>query len=110
MPPVDWGDSPASQTIRQKNDDSTPTVTEETPNAEPVPQADTLKAITPQEELTQWERFTLKRLGQNPEKSRPFKVHVLPTETAFEVSARLLEAGEDSDAVRTIFAEFRDTL
>jgi HK97 family phage portal protein len=58
-------------------------------------------------ELSQWERFALKRLGRP--NMRPFEVRALPGELAFEVSAGLL-AAESEETVKTVFADARATL
>lgn len=63
--------------------------------------------ILPLDELAQWERFALKRLGQ-PE-SRPFRVHALPDEIAFEVAAGVAGA-DDADTLKSVFADARALL
>jgi HK97 family phage portal protein len=62
---------------------------------------------TAHEELAQWERFALKRLGR--QNGRPFAVRALPAEIAFEVAAGLL-AAEDEAAVKAVFKEAREAL
>jgi HK97 family phage portal protein len=94
LPPVGWGEVPPGAVTT----DPVPPPAEDT---QPDPPSE--KALT--EELRQWESYTLKRLGQPA--PRPFEVKHLPETVAFEVSARLLGAGDDADAVKAVFAEVR---
>ncbi|MDE2637482.1 MAG: hypothetical protein OXI30_14055, partial [Chloroflexota bacterium] len=55
-------------------------------------------------ELAQWERFALNRLGAG--EGRPFEVTAVPDELAFEVSAGLLFA-QDRESVKSVFAGAR---
>jgi HK97 family phage portal protein len=91
LPPVEWGDRPAVGDV--------PSIPEPT-----TPEPDATKSI--QTELAQWERFALRRIDQPV--TRPFRVHHLPAETAFEVSARLQAAGDDAEAVQAVFADVRE--
>ena len=59
------------------------------------------------DELSQWERFALKRLGRSG--GRPFEVTVLPDDLAFEISAKLL-AADDKEVVKAVFAEAKSQL
>jgi HK97 family phage portal protein len=106
LPPVGWGERPAharrgesvtAQTVDSGGDESAPEEAE-------TPQA-TKSAL---EELGQWERFALKRLGRAG--GRAFEVRMIPDEAAFEISAGLLGAGDDADAVRAVFAAARESL
>lgn len=96
MPPVTWGDVPSAQ-VMLPAPESTPAETD----------AAARKAA--HDELAQWERFALNRLGQDMAEVRPFKVAHLPDDIAFEVSAALL-AASDKDTVQTIFTEAQATL
>lgn len=87
LEPVTWGEQPTA---------------EQPPATPPV---DATK--TAHEELAQWERYAIKRLGQDD--VRPFEVRAIPDDIAIEVSARLLLA-EDRAAVRAIFAEAQEQL
>jgi hypothetical protein len=58
-------------------------------------------------ELDQWERFALKRLGKSH--SRSFEVRHIPSEIAFELSASLL-AAITAAVVQSAFAAARITL
>ncbi|MCA9913519.1 MAG: phage portal protein, partial [Anaerolineae bacterium] len=101
LPPAPWGEKPVSMADTPSNDDvGAIHESPETPDsAEP---SESAKSIL--DELAQWERFALNRLGKGA--SRPFAVDAIPDELAFEISASLLTA-EDKDAVKTIFAEIR---
>jgi HK97 family phage portal protein len=68
---------------------------------------DSLGERARQAELTQWERFAVKRLGKA--KPRSFEVRSLPDEIAFEISARLLAAENEND-VKAVFAGARAEL
>lgn len=77
------------------------------PDDTPLLPPESLGARAQQSELSQWERFALRRLGKsNP---RSFEVRALPPELAFEISAGLLAADNES-AVKTVFAEAREAL
>ena len=60
------------------------------------------------DELRAWEKFTLKRAGQ-PD-ARPFAIETVPDDLAFEVSAELLAADDDPNAVKTVFRDARARL
>jgi len=84
MQPVAWGELP----------------TVALPDAPDEESIDTTQAA--RDELQQWERFALNRVGKN--EKRPFAVAVIPDELAFEISASLLFA-PDKDAIKSVFAE-----
>ena len=87
LPSVTWGDIPP----------------EGVPDGAGQAAIDAQKSVT--DELRAWETFTLNRAGQpNP---RPFTVEHIPEALAFEVSAELLAAGEDADAIKSVFREAR---
>ena len=88
LQPVAWGDLP--------------TVSEPIA-ALPEPEIDPQKAID--NELAQWERFALNRVGKS--EMRPFEVEHILDEMAFEISAGLLFAG-DKDAIKSVFADVRE--
>ena len=74
-------------------------------NLPPKHQGETLTAKSAVEnELAQWERFALNRLGEG--ETRPFEVTAVPDELAFEVSAGLLFA-QDRESVKSVFAGVR---
>jgi hypothetical protein len=110
LPTVIWGNLPIAL---QQLDDKAGATRQVTPTHDAAPtnenesnhEPDSTKSI--HEELAQWERFAIKRLGK--EESRAFEVKTIPDEIAFEVSAGLLFA-EDRDAVKAVFAEARDLL
>ncbi len=58
-------------------------------------------------ELRRWERFTLKRWGQD--QTRAFEVREVPEAVAFEVAAGLLGA-ETPDEAQTVFQAAREAL
>ncbi|MBL8121050.1 MAG: hypothetical protein JNJ78_26345, partial [Anaerolineae bacterium] len=58
-------------------------------------------------ELSQWEHFTLRRLGKSS--SRAFEVRCLPPELALELSVNLLGAATPAE-VQAIFAQARAQL
>ncbi len=89
LPPIAWGERPVSG----QEDDAQPTHE---------------GAKSALDELAQWERFTLRRLGQPTD--RPFKAHVLPDDLVLELSATLAAAGEDADAIKAVFASMRERL
>lgn len=94
LDPVTWGDVPTALL-------SMPIST--SPEPEPAPTDDpetAAKAIV--QELGQWERFVLNRLGQA--ETRPFKIDAIPDDVAVEIHARL-QLAEDASAVRAIFAD-----
>lgn len=99
MPSTTWGDLPIN--LSQPVGAQHVAPNENQNNDEP----DTTKSI--HDELAQWERFVLNRLGK--EDSRAFEVKHIPDEIAFEVSTGLLLAA-DRDAVKTVFAEALDLL
>ncbi len=100
MPPVTWGNVPAGAV-----EVVTETAASDTENSDSPTADDAFKAA--QDELAQWERFALNRLGQDA--IRPFEVLSVPDEVAFEVSAGLL-AAPDKDSVKHIFSEARQHL
>lgn len=100
LPPVDWGQHPAGR-------QTPPEAARPDEQAGPDEQRPPAAARTAAEELEQWERFALRRLGRNG--GRAFDVRALPDELAFEVSARLLAAA-DRPAVRAVFAQARAAL
>lgn len=93
LPQVEWGGLPVNMELQAAQ------------NSDPDPQPDPTKAALV--ELQRWERYTLKRWGQ-PEQ-RPFEIHVLPEEIAFEVSAGLL-AADDADEAQGVFQAVRKAL
>ncbi|GAB5492325.1 MAG: hypothetical protein Phog2KO_25400 [Phototrophicaceae bacterium] len=103
LEPVTWGAMP----LALQNP-----VTD-TPLLEPESQEETVTpdTITPtksaSEELAQWERFALNRLGKTDK--RAFEVTVIPDEIAFEVSASLLFA-QDKDSIKSVFIEAQSLL
>ncbi len=109
MPPVAWGDAPAAALPHEKNTNAATAIPEAPAEAQP-PDPDSLKVASMQDEIAQWERFTLKRLAQRSGTPRPFNVHIIPDDIALEVSVRLIEAGGDADAIRTVFRDARQML
>ncbi len=97
LPPVDWGEVPANLVTVPDERDAEATLPDDTPT-----EAERKAAIL--DELRAWERFTLRRLGQ--EDARPFTVRHVPDEIAFELSARLTDAA-DADAVKAVFRGVR---
>jgi hypothetical protein len=95
MPPVAWGLLPAGMqtdsAAPDENDASSP--------------ENIMKSAL--DELAQWERFALNRLGKS--ETRPFEITVVPDELAFEISAGLLFA-QDKDSIKSVFAEARGQL
>jgi len=83
------------------------------PMVSPVPAASAdssaAKAVTltPLDELTAWERYALKRLGNRA--ARPFEPRGLPAILAFEISVRLMAAHQPDD-VREVFRRARESL
>lgn len=84
MPPVAWGHLPIGVT--------------------PPPQIEPVTGKSALDELEQWERFAIKRLGQE---TRPFNTHVLEPELAFEISTQLITC-EDADAIKAVFDVARE--
>jgi HK97 family phage portal protein len=108
LPAVAWGDFPASmnqnpptvgERLRPAPSDENKTESPESDEALPT------KAVL--DELAQWERYALKRLGKA--EFRPFKVINLPDELAFELSAGLL-AAEDKESIKALFASAKEQL
>ena len=96
LPPVGWGDAPVSDSHPKPRRNNPPL------NLPPTSQGETSAAKSAIEnELAQWERFALNRLGRG--ETRGFEVRALPDELAFEVAAGLAGAG-DRDGVRAVFA------
>ncbi len=112
MPPVAWGDlppgmaaaSPATLPANLPADAASGTAAD----PDTLNPASAKAALTPLDELAQWERFALRRLGRAG--GRPFEVRAVPDDLAFEVSADLLFAGHDPEAVKAVFAQARATL
>lgn len=89
MPPVAWGERPPDTRAV-----SAPEITD----------APVKSAV---DELNQWERYRLKRLGKSG--GRAFEAHLLPAETAAKVAEALLPA-DSAQAVRAVFAAARQAL
>lgn len=85
LPAVTWGDRPVGTQNRAG---------ESQPETEPRGADDALV------ELKRWERFSVKRWGQQG--GRAFEVRALPEEVAFEVSAGLL-AAQSVDEAQQVF-------
>ncbi len=119
LPPVDWGQSPHTQSGHEgeagaKNytpTDDTPQnalAAQKNSSAAATTAANTPVDLSPESmhtEIDQWERFALKRLGRNG--GRSFEVRSLPDEVALTVSAELLAAGDDGEAVKAVFQSAR---
>ena len=90
LPAVDWGSLPVGMMPELE--------------AESETFAENKAALV---ELKRWERFTLKRWGQIA--SRAFEVREVPDTVAFEVSARLLAAG-NTDEAQAVFHDARTIL
>ncbi len=121
LPPIGWGEVPANvrrevapidnsdtdvgtqPAASAETNDNPPAASAETDDTPPT---DTKAAAL--DELRAWEKFTLRRLGRDD--TRPFTVRHLPEETAYEVSAGLLAAGDDADAVKSVFRDVRGML
>ncbi|NWF69608.1 MAG: phage portal protein [Chloroflexi bacterium] len=107
LPPVAWGEQPAQASAvlaaAPPLPENAPETSAETPADAPPP--DARKAAL--DELAQWERFALKRLGQA--QGRPFAVRALPAELAFEVAAEL-QGAQTEDEARAVFKEARARL
>jgi hypothetical protein len=99
MPAVIWGELPV---VMKQNH---PLAEEDAPTDDDKEDEISLKAAL--DELAQWERFALRRLGK-PE-YRPFAVDAIPDELAFELSAGLL-ATDDREGVKSLFAEAKTQL
>ncbi len=97
LPPVAWGDNPVGAPLRTEPETANP-ADEADEAAQPSTKADPVNA---QEELQQWERFAVKRLGRT---SRPFESQRIPEEIAFEIDTALLTAGT-KDETRLIFQQ-----
>jgi hypothetical protein len=101
LPAAAWGDLPVGMQANH------PEAIHETPGEETEDAAelaaDGAKAALI--ELRRWERFTLKRWGQDS--ARAFEVRALPDEVAFEVAAGLLVADSVDDA-QAVFKAARD--
>ncbi len=93
LPAVDWGHRPVGAQHEPQN----------TPQIITLPEADNSRSIL--DELAQWERFTLKRLGKSD--SQSFEVKTVPDMLAFEVRMGLLLA-DDMDSIRSVFEMARD--
>jgi len=103
LPPAPWGAKPVG--MMDASVGTTPALSATTATPDPAEPTEPAKSII--DELAQWERFALNRLGKGA--SRPFAVDAIPDELAFEISASLL-AAEDKDAVKTVFAQIRESL
>jgi HK97 family phage portal protein len=109
LPPVAWGDVPANiqrEAVPLPGVGTQPAAPNTATATDDTPPTDTQAAAL--DELRAWEKFTLRRLGR--EDARPFTVRHLPNETAYEVSAGLLAAGDATDAVKGVFREARAML
>jgi HK97 family phage portal protein len=114
LPPVTWGDLPAQRNNRPALEGTSP-MPGETAAAPPDPAEPSESAAKslpdsqpdPAAELDRWERYVIKRWGRA--NARPFEVRAVPDELAFEISAGLL-AAEDDSAAREVFREARDRL
>jgi HK97 family phage portal protein len=103
LPAVDWGGLPAGMQDKHpiaEVHDAAPTSN----SAEAAdPAADGAKAALV--ELRRWERFTLKRWGQDD--ARAFEVRALSDDVAFEVALGLL-AADSADEAQAVFRAARD--
>lgn len=99
LQPVAWGNLPVGV---EKNEpvEIRPALSDAT---EPDENPETATKTT-LDELAQWERFALNRIGKTPE--RAFAVQTVPDELAFEISAGLLFA-QDKDSIKSVFSEVR---
>lgn len=104
LAPVDWGDTPVS--LLSPVNQAEPPETEAIPQAEEA-ETDALPVKSALEELSQWERFAINRIGRD--EIRPFEVTAIPDEIAFEISASLPVA-EDKDSIKTVFYDARELL
>ena len=102
LEPVAWGDLPLA--LQQAPEALPPA---DSPSDENALEENTLTTKSASEELAQWERFALNRLGKAD--ARPFEVTAIPDEVAFEVSACLLFA-QDKNSVKSVFAEAQTLL
>ena len=102
LPAVTWGDLPVNHPPME----TPPVGTALMPSAEEQEEEISMKSAL--DELAQWERFALRRLGK-PEQHRPFAVDAIPDELAFELSAGLL-ATEDRDSIKSLFADAKQQL
>jgi HK97 family phage portal protein len=108
---VSWGDLPTNMAVGTAFLPSAPTIDSESPESNDSLSAARSDARLPAKsvlnELAQWERYALKRLGKS--EFRPFSVTVIPDELAFELSAGLL-AADDKESIKALFASARQTL
>jgi HK97 family phage portal protein len=108
---VSWGDFPANHSSLGEQPESTDETETESPESnEPLSAARSdasLPAKSVLNELAQWERYALKRLGKS--EARPFSVTAIPDELAFELSAGLL-AADDKESIKALFASARQDL
>lgn len=95
LPEVSWGNLPVGMQIAEGKSPVENEANESSP----------AKSIT--DELAQWERFALNRIGKS--NSRTFEVNAIPEDVAFEISAKLL-AAEDKLAVKAVFEDVREEL
>lgn len=103
LPAVAWGEAPVGAAPANEPQPSTE-ADRPADDAEATP-SDAHKAIAPLEELAQWERFALRRVGRSG--GRAFEVRALPDELAFEIAAGLL-AAESAEDVRAVFKSARE--
>ena len=96
LPPVAWGES----AVYPHPEPLSPSLWRASQNEGG---ASTAKSAV-ENELAQWERLALNRLGEG--EARPFQVTAIPDELAFEVSAGLLFA-QDRESVKSVFAGVR---
>jgi HK97 family phage portal protein len=101
MPPVLWGAMPVGM-HNQPVDTSVEAQRDAPDTQEDIEDTEAAKSVL--DELTQWERFAINRLGKS--EKRPFAVSTVPDELAFEISAGLLFA-QDKDSVKAVFADAR---
>lgn len=107
LPPVAWGNLPVNHLISQVPV-GTQSIVSENPSTTDDNKEDEISLKAALDELAQWERFALRRLGK-PEQQRPFAVEAVPDELAFELSAGLL-ARDDREGVKALFAEAKTQL
>jgi hypothetical protein len=103
LPPANWGDVPVALAKQTSLANALSPQMPQLPASDPdnADEQDTSTgAKSAEEELAQWERFALKRLGRP--QTRAFSVTLIPDDVAFEISAKLL-ATDDKDAVKAIF-------
>jgi hypothetical protein len=112
LPPVAWGSLPPTLDAPLDDDDEDDLADDDaalltlskavTPALPPVTSPE-----APLDELARWERYALKRLAKP--RSRPFEARAVPSDLAFEIAARLMQA-ESPEAVRAVFLRARERL